>query len=132
MENSLERYWLFGMICLGYAAAVLLLLLRRRVTLQSSLIYLLLLLALGVGSVFMTVAPGIPAAMGFELPSNFFFTASIGGLAFLYLTALTTISRLELRSITMVQEVALIQEELDRNEALLRDIQARLPPSREP
>lgn len=122
MESTLQRYGLFGAICLAYAAVLLWLLLRRRVTLQSSLLYLLLVLGLGAASLAMTFAPRWIGALGFELPSNFFFTLAIGGLAVLYLNALIALSRLELRSITLVQEVALMQEQLDRGEVLLREL----------
>lgn len=110
----MERYGLFGAICFVYAVAVVWLLFRRRVTLQSSLTFLMVLLLLGGSFILLQMAPALVAILGFTLPANLFFSAAIGTLAFLHLTSLMAMSRLEQRSITLVQEVALLQEQVSQ------------------
>jgi len=122
LETTLQRYWLFGLVCVVYVAAVMWLVLRRRLTLQASLTFIMMLGALGLFSFVVPYAGLAYGALGFQLPSNFFFTASIGALSFLHLVALTTISRLELRSITLIQEVALMQEQISRDRRLIERI----------
>jgi hypothetical protein len=56
----------------------------------------------------------IAHAMGFTLPSNFFFAIATGALALLHVHTLVTLSRTELRSITLTQELGLLREKLDR------------------
>jgi hypothetical protein len=108
------RYWPFGLLCLAFAGAILYLLLRRRVTLQASLTYLLLLFAIGIAAIFSPASTWVARHLGFELPSNFFFAISIAALSLLHLLALTAQSRLELRSIALTQELALLTEKLER------------------
>ncbi len=124
--SGVERYWPFGLVCLGFAAAIVYLLLRRRVTLQASLTYILLLVGIGVAAIFSPWSTSIAQLLGFTLPSNFFFAVSIGALSLLHLIALTAQSRLELRSIALVQEVALLNEKLEMLQ------QPQSPPRREP
>ena len=114
MNPSLGRYALFSIICFVYAMAILWLLFRRRVTLQSSLLYLLLMVGLGCGFIVLHYVPSLVSLLGFTLPSNLFFSAAIGLLALLHLMGLMSISRLEQRSITLVQELALLQEQITR------------------
>ena len=111
---TVGRYWPFGLVCIAFAGAILYLLLRRRVTLQASLTYILLLFAIGVAAIFSPASTWVARHLGFELPSNFFFAMSIGALSLLHLVSLTAQSRLELRSIALTQELALIAEKLDR------------------
>lgn len=114
MEDGLERYALFSTICFVYAIAIMWLLFRRRVTLQSSLLYLLLMVGLGFGFVVLHYVPQLVKVLGFELPANLFFSAAIGLLALLHLMGLMSMSKLEQRSITLVQELALLQEQVAR------------------
>jgi hypothetical protein len=90
------------------------LVLRDRITLQSSLWLFFLL----VGLLVLAVAPNLTAAlahaMGFVLPSNFFFALAVAALLLLHVHTLVTLSRTELRSITLTQEIALLRERLDR------------------
>ena len=113
-DSGLERYALFSVVCFVYAIAILWLLFRRRVTLQSSLLYLLLLVGLGFGFVLLHYAPELVMVLGFTLPANLFFSAAIAVLAFLHLMGLVSMSKLEQRSITLVQELALLQEQVVR------------------
>lgn len=108
------RYAPFGALCFAYALAVLWLVFRRRITLQASLVFLLLLVALGLTFVVLHFAPGVTAFLGFTLPSNLIFSVSLAVLALLHLMHLVSLSRVELRSVTLIQEVALLQEELER------------------
>jgi hypothetical protein len=112
--QQFEQYWLFAAFCLVITTVLLRLVLRDRITLQSSLWLFLLL----VGLLVLAVAPNLTAtvahAMGFVLPSNFFFALAVSALLLLHVHALVTLSRTELRSITHTQEIALLRERLDR------------------
>jgi len=110
----MERYGIFSVICFAYAVAIFWMLFRKRVTLQSSLMYLLLMVGLGSAFVALHYVPDLVPMLGFVLPANLFFSASIATLAFLHLSGLVAMSRLEERSTTLVQEVALLQEQIDR------------------
>ena len=109
-----QRYWMFAALCLVVFLVLVRLIVRQRLTLQASLSSLLLLSLLGI----MAVCPGITGAvarqLGFTLPSNFFFTIGIGALVLQHLSALVTLSRVELRTIALVQELGILQEKLDR------------------
>jgi hypothetical protein len=114
-----ERYWLFAAFCLIVATLLLRLILRERITLQSSLGLLATLVALVIQAVFPDLTASVARLMGFALPSNFFFTLAIGALLMLHVGTLVTLSRTELRSITLTQELALLREKLDRLSAPL-------------
>ena len=112
--HAVEHYWLFAAVCALCALVMFRLVLSERITLQASLSFLVLL-SLGAG---MALFPG-PAAwvahrLGFELPSNFFFAASIFALALLHVHAMIMQSRVTLRSIALTQELAILQEKLER------------------
>lgn len=113
--QQFERYWLFAAFCCLVAALLLRLVLRERVTLQSSLWLFFLL----VGLLVLAVAPGltanVAAMMGFALPSNFFFALAVSALLLLHVHALVTLSRTELRSITLTQELALLRERMEQS-----------------
>lgn len=113
----LERYWLFAAICLVVGLLVLRLVLRERLTLQSSLAFLGFLGGLGMLALLPEVGGTLGARLGFAVPSNFLFAVSIAGLAILHLTSLIALSRLELRTVTVVQELAILRAELDRRAA---------------
>lgn len=114
MEQVVEDYWMFGVVCLVIAAVLLRLLFRERITLQGSMSYLGFLVVLGAMAVFPNVTERISRALGFTLMSNFFFCAAIAALAILHLRALVTLSKIHLRSIALTQELAILQEKLDR------------------
>lgn len=114
MEQVVEDYWMFGVVCLVIAAVLLRLLFRERITLQGSMSYLGFLVVLGAMAVFPNVTQRISRALGFTLMSNFFFCAAIAALAILHLRALVTLSKIHLRSIALTQELAILQEKLDR------------------
>lgn len=112
---AVEHYWPFAVACVAIAVVLGRLLFRERITLQGSMSYLAFLAVLGL----MAVLPGpttrISSALGFTLPSNFFFCTAIAGLAILHLRALVTLSRVHLRSIALTQELAILQEKIDRS-----------------
>lgn len=110
-----ENYWLLGLICLLIGAVLLRLLFRERVTLQGSMSFLAFLTLLGLMAAFPTITGRVAAALGFTLMSNFLFCVAIAALAILHLRSLVTISKLQLRSISLTQELALVQERLDRD-----------------
>jgi hypothetical protein len=114
MQQVVESYWLFGVICLVIALVLMRLLFRERITLQGSMSYLAFLLVLGFMALFPRQAESVAHALGFTLLSNFFFCVAIAALAILHLRALVTLSRVQLRSIALTQELAILQEKLER------------------
>lgn len=112
--EQFERYWIFAVFCLVVGVFLIRLVFRERVTLQSSLLFLSLLLALLVFALVPGLTVNVARAMGFALPSNFFFTAGIGTLVLLHVHTLIMLSRTELRSITLTQELGLLREKVDR------------------
>ncbi|HMA95326.1 MAG TPA: DUF2304 domain-containing protein [Polyangiaceae bacterium] len=112
--QKFEQYWLFATFCFLVITWLLRLLLRERITLQSSLWLFLILFGLVVFSVFPELTTKLAQAMGFVLPSNFFFALAVSALLLSHVHTLVTLSRTELRSITLTQEIALLREELDR------------------
>jgi hypothetical protein len=112
--QQFEQYWLFAVCCLGVLTLLLRLVLRERVTLQSSLWLFFLLIGLLVLAVAPNLTTKVAHAMGFALPSNFFFALAVGALLLLHVHSLVTLSRTELRSITLTQEIALLRERLER------------------
>jgi hypothetical protein len=109
-----ERYWLVATFCLVVAVLLLRLVLRDRITLQSSMWMFFLLGGLVVLAVAPNLTAGVAHALGFALPSNFFFTLAISANLLLHVRSLVTLSRTELRSITLTQEIALLRESLER------------------
>ena len=112
--SELMKYWSFSAVCLIVAIVIIRLVLRERMLLQGSLSYLAFLTVLGLMAVFPQQTMRISSAMGFTLLSNFFFAVAIGLLALLHLRALVTISKVHMRSIALTQELAILQERLDR------------------
>lgn len=115
MQDVLENYWLFGVVCLVVALVLLRLLFSERITLQGSMSYLGFLVVLGAMAVFPAYTQRLANALGFTLMSNFFFCAAIAALAILHLRALVTLSRVHLRTIVLTQELAILQEKLERS-----------------
>lgn len=109
-----EQYWLFAAFCCVVAILLLRLVLRKRITIQSSLWVFFSLAGLVVLAVVPNLTTSLAHAMGFTLPSNFFFAIATGALALLHVHTLVTLSRTELRSITLTQELGLLREKLDR------------------
>jgi hypothetical protein len=115
MQDVLENYWMFGVVCLVVALVLLRLLFRERITLQGSMSFMGFLLVLGLMAVFPSYTQRLSRALGFTLMSNFFFCAAIAALAVLHLRALVTLSRVHLRTIALTQELAILQEKLERS-----------------
>lgn len=115
-----SNYWLFAIACTLVALLMMRLVLSERVTLQGSLSFLALL-ALGISiGVFPGPTQWISFHLGFEVPSNFYFAVALGALGVLHISSLIMHSRVALRSITLTQEVAILQERLDRLQSELR------------
>ena len=107
----------FAGVCLVIALVLLRLLFRERISLQGSMSYLFFLVLLGSMAVFPNTWLRIANYLGFTLLSNFFFVTAIAALAILHLRALVTLSKVHLRTIALTQELALVQEKLDRVDA---------------
>jgi hypothetical protein len=114
MEKATNEYWIFALACLGIVLVLMRLLLRERITLQGSMSYLAFLSLLGVMAVFPSITTRVAQALGFTLMSNFLFCTAIAALAVLHLRTLVTLSRVQLRSIALTQELAILQEKIDR------------------
>ena len=106
--------WVIAAVCLVIAVVLMRLILRERITLQGSMSYLVFLVVLGGMAVFPDVTGWVAHALGFSTLANFFFCTAIAALAILHLRALVTLSRVQLRSIALTQELAILQERLDR------------------
>jgi hypothetical protein len=119
--------WVFAAVCLAIALVLMRLILRERITLQGSMSYLVFLGVLGGMVVFPDLTGWVAHALGFSTLANFFFCAAIAALIILHLRALVTLSRVQLRSIALTQELAILQEKLDRIEARLAAAEAGRP-----
>lgn len=106
--------WVFAAACLVIALVLLRLILRERITLQGSMSYIVFLMVLGGMAVLPDATGWVAHALGFSTLANFFFCTAIASLAILHLRALVTLSRVHLRSIALTQELAILQERLDR------------------
>jgi hypothetical protein len=106
--------WVFAGVCLVIGLVLARLIIRERVTLQGSMSYVAFLVVLGAMAVFPDATGWVAHKLGFSTLANFFFCAAIAALAILHLRALVTISKIQLRSIALTQELALLQERLDR------------------
>ena len=115
MQQATDAYWMFAIACLVIAIVLLRLLLRERITLQGSMSYLGFLVVLGGLAVFPGTTTRVANMLGFTLMSNFLFCTAIAALAILHLRALVTLSKVQLRSIALTQELAILQEKLERS-----------------
>lgn len=116
MQQVTDDYLIFALACLGIALVMMRLLFRERVTLQGSMSYMAFLLVLGLMAVFPDQTGVIARKLGFTLMANFLFCTAIAALALLHLRSLVTLSKIQLRSITLTQELAILQEKLDQLE----------------
>jgi hypothetical protein len=108
--------WVFAAVCLVIAIVLLRLVLRERITLQGSMSYLAFVLVIGAMALFPEQAGAIAHSLGFSTLANFFFCTCIAALAILHLRALVTLSRVHLRTIALTQELAILQEKLERSQ----------------
>jgi hypothetical protein len=115
--HEFERYPVFAAFALVIGALLLRLALRARITLQNSLVFLLFLGGMAALTADPRVTAWLAAKLGFSLSSNFLFAAVISALVLLHITTLMTLSRVELRSIALTQELALLREKLERTVA---------------
>ena len=104
----------FAAVCFVIAIVLLRLIVRERITLQGSMSYLAFVVVIGAMAAFPDQAGFVAHSLGFSTLANFFFCAAIAALAILHLRALVTLSRVHLRSIALTQELAILQEKLDR------------------
>ena len=111
---TFERYWMFAAVCVIVALFLVRMVLSEQLTLQASLSFLVLLLIGAAVALFPRLTSWLAYRMGFTLPSNFFFSVLIAALGFLHMSALVHLSRVQLRSVTLTQELALLQEKVDR------------------
>jgi hypothetical protein len=112
--QQIDQHWVFAAFCGVMLLLLVRLIVRERITLQSSLAFLGLLMALMTVAIFPGAAIWLATRMGFALPSNFLFAMGIAAMALLNVFTLMTLSRVELRSITLTQELGLLEEKLDR------------------
>jgi hypothetical protein len=122
-----EGAWIFAGICLVIGFAVVRLLFRERITLQGSMSFSAFLAVLGAMAIFPNATATLAHWLGFTLLSNFFFFVAIALLAILHLRALVTLSKVHLRTITLTQEVAILQERLEAA-TQRRGLTSRTPP----
>lgn len=106
--------WVFAAVCLLIALVLMRLVLRERITLQGSMSYLLFLVVLGSMAVFPDATGWVAHALGFSTLANFFFCTAIAALSILHLRALITLSRVQLRTIALTQELAILAEKVER------------------
>jgi hypothetical protein len=106
--------WVFAGVCLVIALVLFRLIVRERITLQGSMSFLAFLVVLGSMAVFPDATGWVAHQLGFSTLANFFFCTAIAALAILHLRALITLSRVQLRSIALTQELAILQERVDR------------------
>jgi len=109
-----ENYLVFAIACGVIALVMMRLLLRERITLQGSMSYLAFLLVIGLMAIFPATTQRIAIKLGFTLMSNFLFCTAIAALAILHLRALVTLSKVHLRTVALTQELAILQEKLER------------------
>jgi hypothetical protein len=114
METVTDEYMFLALACLAIALVMLRLLVRERVTLQGSMSFAAFLLIIGALAIAPSITMRIAHALGFTLMSNFLFCTAIAALAILHLRSQVTISKVQLRSVALTQELALLQEKLDR------------------
>ena len=107
--------WVFAGVCLVIALVLARLILRERLTLQGSMSFVAFLAVLGAMAVFPDATGWVAHKLGFSTLANFFFCTAIAALAILHLRALVTLSRVHLRTIALTQELAILQEKLERS-----------------
>ncbi len=112
--SELTKYWVFAAVCLVVALVILRLILRERLMLQGSVSFLSFLAVLGLMAIFPEQTTRVSRAMGFTLLSNFFFAIAVAVLSLLHLRALVTVSKVHMRTVALTQELAIVQERLDR------------------
>jgi hypothetical protein len=108
------QYWPFVLLCGALLVSVVRLVLRERITLQMSISYLTFLGLFSLVALVPDQAARLAHAMGFTLLSNFLFCLGLIALAVLHLRSLIALSRLEMRTIHLVQNLAILEERLGR------------------
>ncbi len=111
------QYWPFVILCAVLLVSLVRLVVREQVTLQMSISYLTFLALFSAVAVVPNQAAQLAHAMGFTLLSNFLFCAGMIALALLHLRALVALSRLETRTIHLIQNLAILEERVGRQAA---------------
>lgn len=112
---DVHQYWPFVIVCALLLVSLVRLLLRERIALQTSISFLTFLGLFSIAAVIPHQAARLAHAMGFTLLANFLFCAAIIALVLLHLRALIALSRLEVRTIQLIQDLAILQERLARS-----------------
>ena len=111
---SIDRYWPFAVLCALLLLVVVRLLLRERIALQGSISFITVLVVFLLAALVPDLTARLAQVMGFQVLSNFLFCLTIIALALLHLRALVTLSRLETRTVHLTQDLALLEEKLER------------------
>jgi hypothetical protein len=116
MQSSIDpgQYWPFAVVAALLFVTMLRLLLRERITLQGSIAFMTFLGAFLIAGLFPEAAAKLAHTMGFTLLSNFLFCLGLMALAILHLRALVTLSRVEIRTVQLTQDLALLEEQMQR------------------
>jgi hypothetical protein len=112
--GQVEQHWQFAILCILTALFMVRLVLAERITLQSSLSFLVLLSIGTLMAIFPNFLSRVAVELGFALPSNFYFAFSLLALAALHVHSLIMNSRVAMRSVALTQELAILQERIDR------------------
>jgi hypothetical protein len=116
MQVAVEtaQYWPFAVVGALFLVITLRLLVRERIALQGSISFMTFLGIFLVAGVLPERTAKLAHAMGFTLLSNFLFCVGLMALAILHLRALVTLSRVEIRTVQLTQDLALVEEQLRR------------------
>ncbi len=109
-----DGYWRFGIAGTLVVLFLFRMIFRERITLQGSLAFLGTTAAAAVLALWPSLLRGVSNALGFTLPSNFLFVIAVGILMTAHLSSLVSLSRLEMRTVTLTQELGILREEIDR------------------
>lgn len=113
-DISLAHYWPFAVLCAVALVAVVRLLVRETITLQGSISFGAFLVVFLVAALLPERAFDVARAMGFTLLSNFLFALALIGLSILHLRGRIALSRADLRTVQLTQELALLEERVRR------------------
>lgn len=105
-----------GVASLAFLFFILLMVRRQKMLLRYSFFWLFLGLAGIITAAFPAWIMGLAHLLGFEAASNFVFFACIFILLGVCLTLSAAVSRLTRRNVSLIQEISLLKEEVDRRD----------------
>jgi hypothetical protein len=114
VEIEIDRYWPFAVLCGILLLVVVRLLVRERIALQGSISFISVLVLFLIAALLPEATGRLAQVMGFKVLSNFLFCLALIALALLHLRALITMSRVETRTVQLTQDLALLEEKLER------------------